>query len=378
MKKLKVFVVIVITLIITACGGSGDQYVVSGTVPEGIADGDNVFMLDINSGNIIDSAVINKKKFYFKVTSDDKLAVILYVERKSAFFDIDETLSEDEFRNVYRASTVNLIIDTKSISVDLSDPRGVIGSPMTKIFYDFLTESEDLVSEARGKLIKLEMGSDDEREKIIDELFEKMDKVPLKYLKEHPDDLLGAMIFYTWMQNQMEPSAVKFNEYSALVGEFVLNFGPIKEMKDYFSKTGRAEIGQPFIDFTIENGNVDGTAVSFSDYVGKGKYVLVDFWASWCAPCRAEIPVLKEVYNKYKGDNFELLGVAVWDQRDASIQSLKEDGNTWPQILDAQKIPTDLYGIQGIPHIILFGPDGTIVARNLRGAKLKEKLAELL
>ena len=142
--------------------------------------------------------------------------------------------------------------------------------------------------------------------------------------------------------------------------------------------TVKKEEVKPFIDFTIAHGNMDGSAASLSDYVGKGKYVLVDFWASWCMPCRMEAPTIAEVYNKYKGDKFEVLGVAVWDKRDETIAAIKEDGYTWPQILDAKTIPTELYGIQGIPHIILFGPDGEIVARNLRGNRLKTKVAEVM
>ena len=132
-----------------------------------------------------------------------------------------------------------------------------------------------------------------------------------------------------------------------------------------------------FTDFTIENGNPDGSSVSFSDYVGNGKYVLVDFWASWCGPCIREFPVLKEVYQRYKGDKFELVGVAVWDKREDTIEAIQKYEMTWPVIFDAQQIPTDIYGISAIPQIILFGPDGTIIARDLRGDGIKAKLAEL-
>ena len=136
--------------------------------------------------------------------------------------------------------------------------------------------------------------------------------------------------------------------------------------------------GMTFTDFTIENGNRDGSKVSLSDYVGKGRYVLVDFWASWCGPCIAEIPVLVEVYDQYKGDKFELLGVAVWDKRKDTQKSIEMHNVTWSQIFDTGEIATKLYGIDTIPHIILFGPDGTIVARGLRGDRLKAKIEEIM
>ena len=133
-----------------------------------------------------------------------------------------------------------------------------------------------------------------------------------------------------------------------------------------------------FTDFTIEHGNADGSPASLSDYVGKGKYVLVDFWASWCGPCKEEMPVLKEVYKRFKGDKFEIVGIAVSDKRADTEAIVPELGITWPVIYDAQSIPTEIYGINAIPHIILFGPDGRIVARELRGEKIAETLSPLL
>ena len=127
--------------------------------------------------------------------------------------------------------------------------------------------------------------------------------------------------------------------------------------------------GQMFTDFDI-NG------VKFSDFVGKGKYVLVDFWASWCGPCRGEMPNLRDVYAKYHGPEFDMLSVAVWDKPEDTEKAAKEEKIKWNQIIDAQKVPTDLYGIDGIPHIILFGPDGTILKRNLRGEAIAEEIAK--
>ncbi len=133
--------------------------------------------------------------------------------------------------------------------------------------------------------------------------------------------------------------------------------------------------GKMFKDFEAE---YQGKVTKLSDYVGKGKYVLVDFWASWCGPCRAEIPNLIKVYNQYKGDKFEVLGVATWDEPKDTEKAIKELKIPYPQMMNAQKAGSDAYGITGIPQIILFGPDGKIVKRNLRGAGIESTVAEVL
>ncbi|MBQ5452400.1 MAG: TlpA family protein disulfide reductase, partial [Bacteroidales bacterium] len=112
--------------------------------------------------------------------------------------------------------------------------------------------------------------------------------------------------------------------------------------------------------------------------VGKGKYVLVDFWASWCGPCRREIPNLIDVYNKYKGSKFEVIGVATWDEPDDTKAAITELQIPYPQIMNAQEAGSAAYGIRGIPEIILFAPDGKIVKRGLRGSDIEIEVKKCL
>ena len=148
--------------------------------------------------------------------------------------------------------------------------------------------------------------------------------------------------------------------------------------------------GKPFIDFTV-NSVVGMTRsvppqpkyadVKFSDYVGKGKYILVDFWAPWCGPCKREIPNLKAVYDKYSGKNFDILSIAVWERQpvQVTIDTAAELGMNWSHINNAGSVPTEIYGVEGIPHLMLIGPDGTILKRGFHGAEgINAAVAEYL
>ncbi|MCR5003900.1 MAG: TlpA family protein disulfide reductase [Bacteroidales bacterium] len=133
--------------------------------------------------------------------------------------------------------------------------------------------------------------------------------------------------------------------------------------------------GMPFVDFSVESEN--GT-VSLSDYVGKGKYVLADFWASWCTPCIDEMPHLKELYKKYSGSNFTVLGIACYDSPKSSLEAIDANKLPWPQILGSGEAAAKAYGVRGIPFFILFAPDGTILSRGQYGEALDKVVEENL
>lgn len=152
----------------------------------------------------------------------------------------------------------------------------------------------------------------------------------------------------------------------------------MKGIKSRVAGWKRQSVGTQFTD--LEMADTAGTMRHLSDFVGKGKYVLVDFWASWCGPCRQEMPAVKALYDKYHADGFDIVGVSFDNKRDAWVAAIKKMGLTWHHISDLkgwQCAASEVYGINSIPATLLIGPDGKIVAAGLRAEGLAEKLAEI-
>ncbi len=142
-------------------------------------------------------------------------------------------------------------------------------------------------------------------------------------------------------------------------------------------KRSDSGVGHHYIDFVVP-ATANAPEARFSGYIEPGHYTIVDFWASWCGPCRREMTNLKEIYQRYEKKGLRMLSVAVWDKTEDSMTAVPALGISWPVIYNAQKIPTDLYGIATIPHIIIIDPNGIIIARGLLGNELAMKVDEIM
>ena len=209
---------------------------------------------------------------------------------------------------------------------------------------------------------------------------QKMSDYLYDLISRHAADVYGLYILINEARVSLKP-AVWLELYDKLMlanGDYIKAtpyfWTDLEKIKSKMEKTPNTDEGSKFVDFVVE---YDGKTTRFSDYVGKGQYVLVDFWASWCGPCRAEIPNLIAAYNKYKDKGLEVVGIAAWDKPEDTQKAIGEEKIPYPQIINSQQIATDLYGITGIPEIILFAPDGTILKRGLRGENIEKTLAEI-
>jgi thiol-disulfide isomerase/thioredoxin len=194
------------------------------------------------------------------------------------------------------------------------------------------------------------------------------------YILRHRGDLT-AVLMLTALNNQSEEDGKKVLALIGQCDKAVQQHPLIVRLSEKINTLiNRPKEGDMFKDFAVE---YDGKTTHLSDYVGKGKYVLVDFWASWCGPCRAEIPNIIAAHEKYKDKAFTALGVAVSDKPEDTLKAIEKDKIPYPQILNSKGIAPSIYGFSGIPYIVLFAPDGTILACDLRGGDINKKLAEI-
>lgn len=279
-----------------------------------------------------------------------------------------------------RSYNLSFIPEEGIIKADLA-AIAATGTALNDLHAQKAKAREALETETRGRLkaIRADKNLDDKakeeaQEKIVNEFYGKIKPLAEADLKEHSNDAIGLIA----LQNLLGMEGVTVAKAEALLqqaGDRLRAEESITKMVERLRRVEATQAGAQFVDFEgVDDAN---KAVRLSDYVGKGHYVLVDFWASWCGPCRREIGHLKKVRDAYTDKGLVILGTVVWDEMEDHLKAMKELEITWPQIFNKTEA-TELYGIAGIPQIILFDPAGKIVARDLRGEEINKLLDKAL
>ena len=201
-------------------------------------------------------------------------------------------------------------------------------------------------------------------------LMEQQDGFRDDYIKAHPDSFVTHYILDGVKQDY------PLDQLKEMVGAFTTESIYRDDLNDYIAKQERLEVGQPFIDFTLMTNN--DTEVVLSEMIPQNKLTLVDFWASWCGPCRRENPVVKAAYEQFHELGFDVIGVSVDQDKAAWLQAVNEDQLPWTQVRDSEHKVSEDYMIYYIPSNFLFDQEGNMVAKGLRGEDLTKKLSELL
>lgn len=202
------------------------------------------------------------------------------------------------------------------------------------------------------------------------------------FYKENPNSyftgysLLTETIPGTKAHKKLELSKNQIHDVYSVLTDRIKNSHYGEAVKKYLATPDVPEVGEPYSDFQLPDSN--GILVKLSDL--KSKYILVDFWASWCKPCRAQNPALKRLYEKFKINNFEIIGISIDNNHDAWMSAVEKDSLTWINLWSTGGRTSEvsqLYSINGIPDNLLINPDGIIVKRNIPPDELEKYLNEV-
>ncbi|MCI8999174.1 MAG: AhpC/TSA family protein [Muribaculaceae bacterium] len=338
---------IVVLLLVTATiSATAIDYVVQGQI-EGM-DGKLLYLHDYDKEITIDSTLVTNGRFKFHGSYERPALVRV---ENGRFFS-------------------NCILDTLAV-VNFDTHYPSAGSLLNQKMINFSSENqtiEDELDKFRDELINHGF-EQPELGEIYKHLFDKLFPRRLQLLYQTIEDNPNGVGEYAIMSlgSLWGVTPEQWDEAYSKMSPYLKR----RRIADYYNNKynglRNSQPGKPFIDINAKT--VSGEDVKLSDYVGKGKYVLLDFWASWCGPCREEAEkTLRPLYEKYKDDDrFMILGVATWDEHDKTVAALEKRNYPWTQIIDAGEVPMKLYGFNGIPMIFLINPDGIIIERELRG-----------
>ena len=324
-------------MLLTACAGGqkeNNYYVKANVGPD--CEGKTAYLYDMNADMNIDSAVVKDSVAIFNAPMiagyQGTANVLLKVEDKGV---------------------ASFYLEADSIFVN----DGIAtGGELNKRLSDYW-EEKITNNKAFSEL------SDSLRKERYEEFKAKSDSIDNAYFEANKENAIGVDAI---LRNERPDNLAQIDSLTAKY-PYLAGNSKLEKMRKAYTLEEETSVGKMFKDFEV---TYNDSTFRLSDVVGKGKYVLVDFWASWCGPCKRQIPVLKSLYDKYNKEGLEVVSIAVWDEPESTLRALKSHDMPWTNVINAQQIPSDVYGFQGIPCIILFGPDGTIISRDKQGDEL--------
>ena len=336
---------------------SAQQYEIKGSAPRGVL---KVYLRNFE-GNQVDSTLVADGAFTFKGNADGKL----YAQ-----------VSADNGRKLY------VVLDG-NVQVDLATEKAT-GTAEN----DSLTAWGARLATHHNSLQAIQQQAQNmRREGTATE--EAMRDLSAKY-DEAMAQVMGGLKQMCTENMQMKFPALYLGFYGTYLENDVLldlsEKNPAFLQVSLLNRLNKAikgwknqKVGAEVLDFAMAD--TTGVERHLTEFVGKGKYVLVDFWASWCGPCRQEMPEVKKIYEQYKDKGFDIVGVSLDNNKKAWVGAINKMELPWHHISDLKGWQCEgaaVYGINAIPATILYGPDGKVVAAGLRAHELAEKLAEVL
>lgn len=360
-KMLSLF--LVFPIIIFGQTSKNDNFTINGKI-DGIADGTEISL--IQNGEAVAMAKTKLKDGKFVLNGDMPEPVLCYL-----------VIGTEKPVEIYVEKGSISVKGKKAETINVEISGSESHKQFTSFTKSFVPLAQQLNSLANTINSTMPGAERDGLMNTYTGLQENVQKEIDKFVSENKKSAVAAFILNaTFDFNQ---DIVMLDKRFNLLDVSVKNLEAGKQLGQFIAEKKVGAIGTDAIDFTQPD--TTGTPVSLSSF--RGKYVLVDFWASWCGPCRVENPNLVENFNKFKAKNFTILGVSLDrpGQKDKWINAIHQDNLTWSHVSDLQfwnNAAAKLYHIQGIPQNILVDPQGKIVAKNLRGPDLEAKLCEIL